>query len=150
MRPGAPCADAPVRCAEKGGAGWFLGHLGAQFHGVYFAGDGEIDETLLDTLRMLAAGAEPVIPLVVQSAQGAAESTAAIAARQDAGITFLVDTQGLLAQRYDAEPGSFYLVRPDQHVCARWRSVDLEQVHAALACALARQAEDADKEAMTA
>jgi 3-(3-hydroxy-phenyl)propionate hydroxylase len=153
MRPGAPCADAPVRCDETGGAGWFLGQLGAQFHGVYFAGDDEIDETLLDSLRMLACGAEPVIPLVVQSAQGAAESTAATAARHHAPITFLVDTQGLLAQRYDAEPGSFYLVRPDQHVCARWRSVDLAQIRAALACATARQADnvrgDADEAAMT-
>jgi 3-(3-hydroxy-phenyl)propionate hydroxylase len=154
MRPGAPCADAPVHCDEKGGPGWFLGQLDAQFHGVYFAGDDEIDETLLDSLRMLAGGSEPVIPLVVQSAQGAAEGTTATAARHGAAITFLVDTQGLLAQRYDAEPGSFYLVRPDQHVCARWRSVDVEQVHTALACAMARQAEDvlgdADEKAMTA
>ena len=27
----------------------------------------------------------------------------------------------LAAQRYDAQPGTVYLLRPDQHVCARWR-----------------------------
>ena len=34
------------------------------------------------------------------------------------------DSEGLLATRYDARPGTFYLLRPDQHVCARWRSFD--------------------------
>ena len=27
----------------------------------------------------------------------------------------------LSARRYDARPGTTYLIRPDQHVCARWR-----------------------------
>ncbi len=31
-------------------------------------------------------------------------------------------SDGLLAQRYDARPGTCYLFRPDQHVCARWRA----------------------------
>ena len=43
------------------------------------------------------------------------------------------DVEGLAATRFDARPGSAYLVRPDQHVCARWRQVDALSVHAALA-----------------
>ena len=49
----------------------------------------------------------------------------------------LVDAQGLLMQRLDARPGTAYLVRPDQHVCARWRSLDETAVRAALAKATA-------------
>jgi 3-(3-hydroxy-phenyl)propionate hydroxylase len=33
----------------------------------------------------------------------------------------LIDDQGFFAQRFDASPGSAYLVRPDQHLAARWR-----------------------------
>ena len=50
------------------------------------------------------------------------------------------DVQGLLAQRLDALPGTTYLVRPDQHVCARWRSPTEAQVRTALATATATTA----------
>ena len=34
-----------------------------------------------------------------------------------------LDAQGLVRQRYDAAPGTVVLLRPDQHVCARWRTM---------------------------
>lgn len=44
----------------------------------------------------------------------------------------LHDIQGLLAQRLDATPGTAYLLRPDQHVCARWRHPTEQAVRTAL------------------
>ncbi len=41
-----------------------------------------------------------------------------------------------LIQRYDAQPGTTYLFRPDQHVCARWRTFDTYKVERALRRAL--------------
>jgi 3-(3-hydroxy-phenyl)propionate hydroxylase len=49
----------------------------------------------------------------------------------------LTDAQGLAAQRYDARPGSAYLLRPDGHVAARWRQPTADAVRAALDHALA-------------
>ncbi len=43
------------------------------------------------------------------------------------------DPQGCLARRYDLQPGTAYLLRPDQHVCARWRAPTPERVRAAMA-----------------
>jgi 3-(3-hydroxy-phenyl)propionate hydroxylase len=48
------------------------------------------------------------------------------------------DREGLFAQRLDATPGSTYLVRPDQHLCARWRMFDSGAVASARRRALAQ------------
>jgi 3-(3-hydroxy-phenyl)propionate hydroxylase len=45
----------------------------------------------------------------------------------------LSDPEGCATRRYGARPGSAYLIRPDQHVCARWRTPDAECVRAAWA-----------------
>jgi 3-(3-hydroxy-phenyl)propionate hydroxylase len=47
-------------------------------------------------------------------------------------IDAVMDTSGHAAQRYDAQPGTAYLLRPDQHVCARWRAPTKAAVEAAL------------------
>ena len=41
------------------------------------------------------------------------------------------DAHGLFASRYDARPGSTYLIRPDGHLAARWRTFDPDVVSAA-------------------
>jgi 3-(3-hydroxy-phenyl)propionate hydroxylase len=49
------------------------------------------------------------------------------------------DIRGVAARRYDARPGTTYLIRPDQHVAARWRAFDAEDILAAVARATCRQ-----------
>jgi 3-(3-hydroxy-phenyl)propionate hydroxylase len=51
----------------------------------------------------------------------------------------IVDKQGILTRRYDGQPGTVYLIRPDQHVAARWRQFDPALVQAALCRALKLQ-----------
>lgn len=52
------------------------------------------------------------------------------------GTVAMRDAEGLAAQRYGAQDGAFYLIRPDQHVCARWRHADAPRVEHALKRAL--------------
>jgi 3-(3-hydroxy-phenyl)propionate hydroxylase len=127
MVPGAPAADAPVRVG--GEVGWFLPQLGGGgFTGVYFGDGGELHPVRLEALRSLASGTVPVRPLLVEP-QG-------VGPRETAGVPVLEDAEGLLVQRYDARPGAFYLLRPDQHICARWRHFDPDLVRTALARAI--------------
>jgi 3-(3-hydroxy-phenyl)propionate hydroxylase len=53
------------------------------------------------------------------------------------GEDFL-DREGIFARRFDATPGATYLVRPDQHLCARWRHFDAAAIARAHRRALQR------------
>jgi 3-(3-hydroxy-phenyl)propionate hydroxylase len=73
---------------------------------------------------------------------------AGAAAAVKAGAEGLVPVQlihlpaeGLAAERYDARPGTVVLLRPDQHVCARWRAATAGDVANALRRALALTAQ---------
>ena len=50
----------------------------------------------------------------------------------------LRDETGHFTRRFDARPGSAYLVRPDQHLAARFRAFDQAKLEAALARAMGR------------
>ncbi|MBW7848917.1 MAG: FAD-dependent oxidoreductase [Rhodospirillales bacterium] len=117
VAPGAPCVDAPVTIG--GSSGWLIDALGGDFTALYFADRESVPEHLAADLAALGETIVPVRFTVVVPPTGK-------------GPTALVDSEGLLARRYDARPGTFYLVRPDQHVAARWRAFDREKVSAAL------------------
>jgi 3-(3-hydroxy-phenyl)propionate hydroxylase len=60
------------------------------------------------------------------------EPTPAEPALAGPGIELLVlPSTGPAAERWDAQPGTAFLLRPDQHVCARWRAPSAERVRAA-------------------
>ncbi|WP_291009037.1 FAD-dependent oxidoreductase [Hydrogenophaga sp.] len=124
MVPGAPLDDAPVRVA--GQDAWLLDQLGNRFVLLAFADRVEAIGGALATLReqsaALAAQAIPVQVIWVLAHAGEAP----------ADMVTLQDRDGLIAQRLDARPSSAYLIRPDQHVAARWRAFDANRLQAAL------------------
>jgi 3-(3-hydroxy-phenyl)propionate hydroxylase len=116
MVPGTAAADAPV---TGPGSKWFLDYLRGVFTLVSFDAPVPADAAAL-LFR------DPIRCRVLQVSAGAADANA------DSQVV-IGDAAGLLAQRYDGLPGTCYLFRPDQHVCARWRSFDLAAVRAAIA-----------------
>ena len=64
------------------------------------------------------------------------------AAEIDASLLTL-PADSIAGQRYDARPGTVYLLRPDAHVCARWRRADAAAVRTAMARALGIEPEPA-------
>jgi 3-(3-hydroxy-phenyl)propionate hydroxylase len=119
MLPGAPMDDAPI--TSNGHNGWLLDQLGHRFQCLVYVDDvAQLDAQTLRALQTLAQDAVAVQPLVVSRQAGAVD-----------GVTVLVDAQGLFAKRYDAQPGSAWLVRPDQHVVARWRAIHHDAIAAA-------------------
>jgi 3-(3-hydroxy-phenyl)propionate hydroxylase len=103
MVPGTNAADAPVLDAA-GQRTWLLNQLPHGF-------------------TLLSFGPVPQDEL----AFGGVSARALVVGRD------LTDVEGLLAQRYDGRPGTVYLLRPDQHVAARWRGFDAARIQAALA-----------------
>ncbi|MGI9026394.1 MAG: FAD-dependent oxidoreductase [Burkholderiaceae bacterium] len=120
MVPGAACMDAPL--TVNGKPAWLLDQLREEFTLICFAGSEDLSRKC-DAIRLT------IVPLrvVVITSDVRLESPAidhAIVAH---------DIDGLVARRFDAKPGTVYLIRPDQHVCGRWRRVDAGRIHAALA-----------------
>jgi 3-(3-hydroxy-phenyl)propionate hydroxylase len=103
--PGTSMLDAPVADAR-----------GEQI----FLTDAIVKAGMRFTLLEFGNGASPDLP----------EGVAAI---RIGGKDGLVDSAGLAAARYDAEPGTAYLLRPDGYVAARFRHPTREGLDAALA-----------------
>ena len=118
MVPGAAAADAPVS-GPRGG--WLLDHVGGGFDLLVFG-----DRVSAEAAMALAQGRIPCS--VVQVGGTAAD-----------GRMVIQDKDGMLAKRYDARPDTCYLLRPDQHVCGRWRSFDPAAIQEAIARATANQ-----------
>ena len=122
MVPGAPMDDAPMQVA--GDAAWLLNCVGHQFVALHLVDHpAHLNAATLAAATALAQGPVPVELVLVSP----------VAATAPNGLRVLVDQAGRFAERYDALPGTTYLVRPDQHVAARWRALDVGCVLAAVA-----------------
>ena len=125
MLPGAAAADAPVTLAG-GRRDWLLRQLGHGFTALLAAG--ARSAALAAELRSVGEGLVPVAVIVVGPTAGDGDGVEG---------TTLVDAEGLVARRYDLQPGGAVLLRPDQHVCARWRQPTAGGVRHAVERALA-------------
>jgi 3-(3-hydroxy-phenyl)propionate hydroxylase len=120
MVPGAPATDAPVRHLD-GSHSWLLRQLGPDFTALVLVDDAR-SEDLARFHDVAAAVGQLKVLAVAQRACVAAD---------------LIDAEGLVAQRYEMQPGSVVLLRPDQHVCARGDISETRWLGAALQRALA-------------
>jgi 3-(3-hydroxy-phenyl)propionate hydroxylase len=130
--PGEPACDAPV---ERDGQPIMLADcLGPAMSGLYFANpDGSLSSTDGEALAAIAElGVKPVVllppfcPFVGEAALGR-----------------VLDQSGVAHERYDANPGTFYLIGADRRVIARWRRLALAEVQARLSQPRAGRSGDA-------
>lgn len=123
---GGPAHGAPPRNVRLAPDDYLLDHLGGGFDLLYFTAGPAVPEPLLAVaqawrgqgvaLRITAIGAPAPV-------QGADQT--------------LPDADGRVCGRYGVPAGgAAYLLRPDQHVCARWLTLDATRLHAALRQAL--------------
>ena len=118
MRPGVPCADAPVAAMSvcSGAAGtagaatathWFLNCLGSRPTAAVFVRDEADAQRIAHSLS--GCGIAGLCVLAVADRPIGASP-----------LSVVVDRAGLVRTRYGGAPGVTYLIRPDQHVAARW------------------------------
>ncbi|MGJ7495276.1 FAD-dependent oxidoreductase [Variovorax sp. RT4R15] len=116
MVPGAVASDAPVISAD-GVEGWLLRQSQwAGFTALVFGSGTPSDSAARAVSDAAAAASVPVEKVRVP----------------------LDAAHALAAERYDAQDGTVYLLRPDQHICGRWRHADAITLRAALNRALAK------------
>jgi 3-(3-hydroxy-phenyl)propionate hydroxylase len=112
---GSSALDAPVKLAD-GATSWLLKQLGAEF-------------------TLLVFDSEFKLPGTSYHCEVLHVKSAASNEKMNQGKT-VNDSDGLIQKRYDLQPGTAYLLRPDQHVCARWRRVTPAKLQSALNLAL--------------
>jgi 3-(3-hydroxy-phenyl)propionate hydroxylase len=122
MVAGAAMDDAPM--AENAQDFWLLDRVGKHFMALVAVAEPE--QLTADIVRAFKALADAPIPIEVVLVS----PKAAVA---PGGVRVFVDTRQRFAERFDAQPGTTYLIRPDQHVAARWRAFDAQALKTALA-----------------
>ena len=121
-----PAHGAPPQNIRLGADDFLLDHLGGGFDLLYFTEAATVPAPLLAVVNEARARGVPLKLIAV----GADTPVAG------ADLT-LPDVHGHFRQRYGIlASGGAYLFRPDQHICARWLTLDATRLKAALLAAL--------------
>ena len=121
-----PAHGAPPQNVRLGINDFLLDHLGGGFDLLYFTDAEALPAALRSVIDVARQKGMPIQVIAVGAAQ----------AVQGADKT-LPDADGHLRQRYGVPAnGAAYLLRPDQHICARWLTLDATRLQAALSTAL--------------
>lgn len=124
-----PGHGAPPQNVQLGPDDFLLDHVDHNFTLLYFTHSGELPAPLLAAVQRWRARGFALRVLAVGSPNPVAGADETLA-----------DAQGRVRQRYSVlAGGAAYLLRPDQHVCARWMALDPTRLDAALNTATAQQ-----------
>ncbi|HEY9278563.1 MAG TPA: FAD-dependent oxidoreductase [Eoetvoesiella sp.] len=148
---GAVAPDAPI--VAQGQPGWWLTQLSGMFVVAVFCTRqlpaGKLLKQLAE-LQQNPLGVKVVLVLDPGANSGHApqslkaprvkfpepdappDGMAGKAERDQRVLNVVIDHEQLMMQRYDATDGTCYLIRPDQHIAARWRQCDTTTIHDAL------------------
>jgi 3-(3-hydroxy-phenyl)propionate hydroxylase len=123
-----PAHGAPPQNIRLSADDYLLDHLGGGFDLLYFTERDAVPEPLLEVVKGMQHQGVPVRVVAVGGGQSVAGADATLS-----------DVSGHFRQRYGViASGAGYLLRPDQHVCARWLTLDAYRLQAAFDTALLR------------
>ena len=121
-----PAHGAPPQNVRLAANDFLLDHLGGGFDLLYFTQAQAVPAPIMQGVAKARARGVPLRILAIGASQPV----------QGADVT-LADADGHFRQRYGVPAsGAAYLLRPDQHVCARWLTLDADRLQAALDAAL--------------
>lgn len=149
VAPGYTCKDAPLKLQNLSDDTdnktidnrWLMNQLGNQFTCmVNIDVEPNQQQDLHNALTQLQDQLKQVKLLLVSHRENSNfEHLKNLNPEQAKGV---IDHKGLIQSRYNLQPGSSYLIRPDQIVCGRWKKVDTHKINKALLCALGFELEN--------
>ncbi|HLT99641.1 MAG TPA: FAD-dependent oxidoreductase [Burkholderiaceae bacterium] len=119
---GAVAPDGPV--SQNGHTIWWLSRLGGEFVVAIFCSEKLPEAASLQQLANPGFQSIPVRCILVVSPE--------LEGDIEPGVEYVVDQDSILSSRYDVRTGACYLIRPDQHIAARWRDVDPARISSAM------------------
>jgi 3-(3-hydroxy-phenyl)propionate hydroxylase len=121
-----PAHGAPPQNIRLAPNEYLLDHVGCGFNLLYFTAAASLPAPLREVIKVTRDKGVPINVIAVGATQPVA----------GADLT-LPDADGHFRLRYGVQAsGAGYLLRPDQHVCARWLTLDATRLQAALNTAL--------------